>query len=131
MSSTVNPDGVYRDASQVLNPPDERPAWWAESGLPGTDTQQTVVVVGHNYSTRDAPFRSLSVTAPGDLVVMSTAAGVLNYRVETTGPLPKGSLLSENELRAQVPGRLILANCDVRDGEPTNDNFFVVAQLVP
>ncbi|OZC48119.1 class F sortase [Rhodococcus sp. RS1C4] len=129
MSSTVNPDGLYRDSSQVLNPVDERPAWWAESGLPGTDTEQTVVVVGHNYSTRDAPFRSLGVAQVGDIVVVRTATGTLEYGVESVGPLPKGSLLADNDLRAQVPGRLILANCDVRNGEPTGDNFFVVAQL--
>lgn len=131
MSNEINPDGLYRggESGQVLNPVDERPAWWAESGMPGTDTQQTVVVVGHNYSTRDAPFRALSVMQPGDQVVLSTPSGVLQYSVETVGPLPKGSLLGDNELRRSVPGRLILANCDVRDGEPTDDNYIVVAQL--
>ncbi|WP_236077623.1 class F sortase [Rhodococcus sp. P1Y] len=129
LSSPVNPEGLFRDENQVLNPVDELPAWWAESGLPGTDTQQTVVIAGHNYSKRDAPFKSLSVVQPGDDVVLQTPGGVLEYSVDTVGPLPKGSLLSDNDLRTQVPGRLILANCDVRGGEPTNDNFIVVAQL--
>ncbi|SNS68883.1 class F sortase [Rhodococcoides kyotonense] len=129
MSSPINPEGLYRNSDQVLNPVDELPAWWAESGLPGTDTQETVVVAGHNYSKREAPFRALSVVQPGDRVVLSTSNGTLDYTVETVGPLPKGSLLGDNDLRAQVPGRLILANCDVRGGEPTNDNFIVVAQL--
>lgn len=129
LSSPVNPDGLFRNSDQILNPVDELPAWWAESGLPGTSTQQTVVVVGHNYSKRDAPFKALAAVQPGDTVVLQTATGVLNYDVESVGPLPKGSLLSDNDLRAQVPGRLILANCDVRGGEPTNDNFIVVAQL--
>lgn len=128
MSSAVNPEGLYRNADQVLNPVDELPAWWAESGLPGTDTQQTVVIAGHNYSKRDAPFKSLGVMQPGDEIVLRTSNGVLRYSVDTVGPLPKGSLLGDNALRAQVPGRLILANCDVRNGEPTNDNFVVVAQ---
>ncbi|MCC8930880.1 class F sortase [Rhodococcus sp. I2R] len=131
MSSTINPDGLFRGGAsgQVLDPVDERPAWWTESGLPGTDAQQTVVVVGHNYSQREAPFRALGVAQPGDAVVLDTANGILTYTVESVGPLPKGSLLGENELRRAVPGRLILANCDVRDGEPTEDNFIVVAQL--
>ncbi|MGU3432827.1 class F sortase [Actinomycetes bacterium M1A6_2h] len=130
LSSPINPDGLYRDANQVLNPVDALPAWWAESGLPGTDTQETVVVVGHNYSKRDAPFKSLRVVQPGDQVVLRTPAGVLSYGVQTVGPLPKGSLLADNELRTSVPGRLILANCDVQNGEPTDDNYIVVAQLV-
>ncbi|MDJ0393340.1 class F sortase [Rhodococcus sp. G-MC3] len=129
MSSPVNPDGLYRNSDQVLNPVDELPAWWAESGLPGTDTQETVVVAGHNYSKRDAPFKALAVMQPGDSIVLETATGTLDYTVESVGPLPKGSLLGDNDLRQQVPGRLILANCDVRGGEPTNDNFIVVAQL--
>ncbi|GGG21333.1 hypothetical protein GCM10007304_38980 [Rhodococcoides trifolii] len=129
LSSPIHADGLYRDANQVLNPVDALPAWWAESGLPGTSTEQTVVVVGHNYSKRDAPFKALRVVQPGDQVVLNTPAGVLDYAVQTVGPLPKGSLLADNDLRESVPGRLILANCDVQNGEPTDDNYIVVAQL--
>ncbi|OZE08326.1 sortase [Rhodococcus sp. 05-2255-3B1] len=132
LSSPIHPDPLYRggDSGQVLNPVDELPAWWAESGMPGTATEQTVVVAGHNYSKRDAPFKALRVVTPGDTVVLRTPSGTLQYTVESVGPLPKGSLLADNELRRSVPGRLILANCDVQGGEPTDDNFVVVAQLV-
>ncbi|MCZ4563947.1 class F sortase [Rhodococcus sp. IEGM 1401] len=132
LSSPIHPDPLYRggDSGQVLNPVDELPAWWAESGMPGTSTEQTVVVAGHNYSKRDAPFKALRVVMPGDTVALRTASGTLEYAVESVGPLPKGSLLADNELRRSVPGRLILANCDVQGGEPTDDNFVVVAQLV-
>jgi LPXTG-site transpeptidase (sortase) family protein len=132
LSSPIHPDPLYRggESGQVLNPVDELPAWWAESGMPGTDTEQTVVVAGHNYSKRDAPFKALRVVTPGDTVVLRTATGTVEYAVESVGPLPKGSLLADNELRKSVPGRLILANCDVQGGEPTDDNFVVVAQLI-
>lgn len=132
LSSPIHPDPLYRggESGQVLNPVDELPAWWAESGMPGTSTEQTVVVAGHNYSKRDAPFKALRVVTPGDTVVLRTSNGTLAYAVESVGPLPKGSLLADNELRRSVPGRLILANCDVQGGEPTDDNFVVVAQLV-
>lgn len=132
LSSPIHPDPLYRggESGQVLNPVDELPAWWAESGMPGTDTEQTVVVAGHNYSKRDAPFKALRVVTPGDTVVLRTATGTVEYAVESVGPLPKGSLLADNDLRKSVPGRLILANCDVQGGEPTDDNFVVVAQLV-
>ncbi len=116
-------------SGQRLNPVNELPVWWGESGLPGTATTQTVVVVGHNYSKRAAPFRSLRVVQPGDRVLLRTPNGVLEYAVESVGPLPKGSLLGEHELRKSIAGRLILANCDVIDGEPTDNNFVVVAQL--
>jgi LPXTG-site transpeptidase (sortase) family protein len=132
LSSPIHPDPLYRggESGQVLNPVDELPAWWAESGMPGTDTEQTVVVAGHNYSKRDAPFKALRVVTPGDTVVLRTATGTVEYAVESVGPLPKGSLLADNDLRKSVPGRLILANCDVQGGEPTDDNFVVVAQLI-
>lgn len=132
LSSPIHPDPLYRggESGQVLNPVDELPAWWAESGMPGTDTEQTVVVAGHNYSKRDAPFKALRVVTPGDTVALRTATGTLEYAVESVGPLPKGSLLADNDLRTSVPGRLILANCDVQGGEPTDDNFVVVAQLI-
>ncbi|MDI9932508.1 class F sortase [Rhodococcus sp. IEGM 1354] len=132
LSSPIHPDPLYRggESGQVLNPVDELPAWWAESGMPGTGTEQTVVVAGHNYSKRDAPFKALRVVTPGDTVVLRTATGTMEYAVESVGPLPKGSLLADNDLRKSVPGRLILANCDVQGGEPTDDNFVVVAQLV-
>ncbi|WP_246097729.1 class F sortase [Rhodococcus spelaei] len=132
LSSPLNPDGLTRGGAsgQQLNPVDERPVWWSESGLPGTGTDQTVVVVGHNYTRSTAPFRSLRVVEVGDRVALRTSAGVLEYHVQTVGPLPKGSLLVDHQLRASVPGRLILANCDVREGESTDDNYVVVAQLV-
>jgi hypothetical protein len=132
LSSPIHPDPLYRggESGQVLNPVDELPAWWAESGMPGTSTEQTVVVAGHNYSKRDAPFKALRVVTPGDTVVLRTATGTVEYAVDSVGPLPKGSLLADNELRKSVPGRLILANCDVQGGEPTDDNFVVVAQLI-
>ncbi|MCJ0906366.1 sortase domain-bontaining protein [Rhodococcus sp. ARC_M6] len=132
LSSPLHPEKLMRggESGQQLNPVDELPVWWGESGMPGTSATQTVVVVGHNYSTRVAPFRALGVVEPGDRVVLSTSAGVLEYSVETAGPLHKGTLLGVHELRDSVAGRLILANCDVRDGEPTDDNYIVVAQLV-
>ncbi len=131
LSSPLHPEPLWRGgpSGQRLDPVDERPVWWAESGVPGTDTAETAVVVGHNYSRTEAPFRALRVVLPGDRVVLRTTAGTLEYNVETVGPLPKGSLLGEHDMREQVAGRLILANCDVRGGEPTEDNFFVVARL--
>ncbi|MDI9914062.1 sortase [Rhodococcus sp. IEGM 1379] len=128
----MHPEKLMRGGAngQQLNPVDELPVWWGESGMPGTSATQTGVVVGHNYSTRDAPFRALRVVEPGDRVVLSTPAGVLEYAVKTAGPLHKGTLLGAHELRESVAGRLILANCDVRDGKPTDNHDIVVAQLV-
>lgn len=132
LSSPLHAEKLMRGgvSGQQLNPADELPVWWGESGMPATAATQTVVVVGHNYSTRDAPFRALRVVEPGDSVVLNSSAGVLEYVVESAGPLRKGSLTGAHELRDSVAGRLILANCDVRDGEPTDDNYIVVAQLV-
>lgn len=129
LSSELYPERLMRSGDR-LDPVDELPVWWGESGMPGTAATETVVVVGHNYSEHDAPFRALRVVEPGDRVALSTANGVLEYEVETVGPLPKGSLLGDHSLRQQVPGRLILANCDVREGKPTEDNYVVVAQLI-
>ena len=129
MSSVLHPEELLRVGDR-LDPVDELPVWWGESGLPGTSAEETVVVVGHNYTSRDAPFRALRLVRPGDRVGLSTANGDLEYEVTDVGMLAKGSLLGEHALREQVPGRLLLANCDVRDGKATEDNFFVVAQLL-
>ncbi|MFC9894065.1 class F sortase [Nocardia sp. NPDC127579] len=131
LSSPLHPEKLMRGgpSGQQLNPVDELPVWWGESGLPGTETAQTVLVAGHNYSKRAAPFRALRVVRPGDVVALRTPNGVLEYEVQRAEPLPKGSLLGAHELRQAVPGRLILANCDVVGGEPTADNYLVIAQL--
>ena len=131
LSSPLHSEKLMRggESGQQLNPVDELPVWWGESGMPGTSTTQTVVVVGHNYTTREAPFRALRVVEPGDRILLGTPNGTLEYDVETVGPLHKGSLLGAHELRESVPGRLILANCDVVEGESTDDNYVVIAQL--
>lgn len=131
LSAALHPEPLRRGGAggTRLDPLDARPVWWDESGVPGTATTDTVVVVGHNYARTPAPFRALGVVEPGDRVLLRTPEGVLDYAVESVGPLPKGSLLGDHELRKQVAGRLILANCDVRDGTPTDDNYVVVAQL--
>ncbi|MEV6278374.1 sortase [Nocardia sp. NPDC051832] len=131
LSSPLHPEKLMRGGAsgQQLNPVNELPVWWGESGLPGTETKQTVLVAGHNYAKRAAPFRALRVVQPGDRVLLRTPNGVLEYTVESAGPLAKGSLLSDNDLRKPVPGRLILANCDVVGGEPTDNNYLVIAQL--
>lgn len=129
LSSPLYPEKLMRDG-QKLNPVNELPVWWGESGLPGTETTQTVLIAGHNYSKRIAPFRALRVVQPGDHVLLRTPNGVLEYAVQSAGPLAKGSLLAQNDLRKPVAGRLILANCDVVDGEPTDNNYIVIAQLV-
>lgn len=131
LSSPLHPEKLMRGGAsgQQLNPVNELPVWWGESGLPGTETARTVLVAGHNYSKRVAPFRALRVVQPGDRVLLRTPNGVLEYTVESVGPLPKGALLSQNDLRKPVAGRLILANCDVLEGEPTDNNYIVIAQL--
>ncbi|MEV0245406.1 class F sortase [Nocardia sp. NPDC050712] len=133
LSSPLHPEKLMRGGAsgQQLNPVDELPVWWGESGTPGTETKQTVLVAGHNYSKRAAPFRALRVVRPGDRVALRTPNGVLEYVVQSAAPVPKGALLGQHELREAVAGRLILANCDVVGGEPTDDNYLVIAQLAP
>lgn len=132
LASGLHPQGVVRTGAgeAILDPVDERPAWWSESGLPVKDAQETVVIVGHNYNDRTAPFAALRDVVPGDEVIVRTSAGALRYQVERVEPLAKGALLGEHELRQHVPGRLILANCDVRDGVDTGDNYLVIAQFM-
>ncbi|GAA3141560.1 hypothetical protein GCM10020255_018240 [Rhodococcus baikonurensis] len=131
LSSPLHLEKLVRggESGQQLNPVDELPVWWGESGMPGTSTTQTVVVVGHNFTTREAPFRALRGGARRSRPAEHTERGARKYEVETVGPLHKGSLLGTHELRESVPGRLILANCDVVEGESTDDNYVVIAQL--
>lgn len=132
LSSAMHAEKLMRggESGQQLNPVDELPVWWGESAMPGTSAAGTVVVVGHNYTARPAPFRALRAVQPGDRVVLGTPNGVLEYAVDSAEPLPKGSLLGAHPLRESIPGRLVLANCDVREGEATDDNFIVTAHLL-
>ncbi|WP_064442391.1 sortase domain-containing protein [Hoyosella altamirensis] len=130
-ASDIYPDPVYRGGPDgtELNPDTELPVRWAEAGLPGTGTGETVVIVGHNYSDRITPFHHLRDVSVDDGIVLDLGHAVLTYRVEAVYAIEKGALLGEHQLRQHTAGRLVLANCDVLDGFDTGDNYMVVAQL--
>ncbi|AEF41161.1 sortase family protein [Hoyosella subflava] len=130
-ASDIYPDPVYRGGPDgtELNPDTELPVRWAEAGLPGAETGETVVVVGHNYTDRIAPFHHLRDVSIDDGIILDLGHAVLTYRVEAVHAIEKGTMLGEHHLRQHTAGRLVLANCDVLDGSGTGDNYLVVAQL--
>lgn len=108
-------------------------AWWSGGGTPGDPADNTVYLYGH-VSRLSAVFNPLAVAASGQLILLTTAAGTLTYRVtEVLPPIPKSELPDVPEVSAAVPGRLLLIGChrDPDQGRrPTTMNTVVIAEQV-
>lgn len=130
MDSELFPGGLMSSAEFGVNPPDDRPAWLAESKLPGENSEGTAVISGHNYgSGENVPFSKLDELEVGDEVVLATPTCSLTYVVESSERILKSEAHSQANLRANVPGRLLLVTCDVRDGMDTAENVAVFTRF--
>lgn len=114
----------------VLDPPTVSQAYWVQCrAQPGTDTDGTVFVIGHSVGGGQGVFDTLPELTAGSEVTLRTEHGWLVYRVEQTALYEKyGEAQRAPELRARVPGRLVLVTCflDAADDR----NFVVYATLV-
>jgi LPXTG-site transpeptidase (sortase) family protein len=107
-------------------------AYWVECrAKPGTDSDGTVFIAGHTVAGGRAVFNDLPRVAVGDDIEVMTPSGTLVYRVNRSTRYDKhGEAQQSPEVRDRVAGRLVLVTCYLTpDGQPTNDNFLVQAQL--
>jgi LPXTG-site transpeptidase (sortase) family protein len=117
----------------VLNPPTVDEAYWVGCrSKPGTDSDGTVFIIGHAVAGGQGVFARLQQLAIGNDVLVTTASGVLTYRVERTVNYAKfGEVQDSPEVMEKVPGRLVLVTCLLGpDGSSTDKNFLAQAQLV-
>lgn len=132
LTTTVEP--LSPEATGLTPPRVDRAYWWRERGQAGTNSQDTVYLIGH--SVRDpavsGAFERLQELVPGGEVVVTTSEGVLTYMIHTVASYPKGAIVDADEVYASVPGRLVLVGCVLReDGAPQTDNVVVTASLHP
>ncbi|MFC8936250.1 class F sortase [Rhodococcus sp. NPDC057135] len=129
ISSTV---GVMESGQcPVLNPPTSDRAYWVQCrAQPGSDSDGTVFVIGHAVAGGDAIFNMLPDITVGADIVLATVNGTMVYQVEDTEVYTKhGEAQQSPQLRARVPGRLVVVTCFLDEGRVTDKNFVVYATL--
>lgn len=104
------------DAGESIVPPRTLDAYWLASyGAPGPGSTNTTYVVGHSWEDRPSPFNNLSVQSKvGDRLTVTTAEGILDYRVDEITTENKDTL-KDSAIWAIVPGRLVLVSCYTAD----------------
>jgi len=132
MDVEVHPLEPGRDAtdSRSIEPPETKDGYWLEPfGTPGQGSANTTYVIGHSWLDQDAPFNHLSSqAAPGGLLSVTTAAGVLSYRVDSVTTYTKATL-KDSAVWEAVANRLVLISCYTED--PWGRNVVVIASPVP
>lgn len=125
----LEPDGGAA-GSHGIEPPETKDGYWlVPFGSPGAGSTNTTYVVGHSWVDQDAPFNHLSWAAtPGDELTVTTATGVLTYRVDEVTTYSK-STLKDSPIWAVVPNRLVLVSCYSQD--PWGRNVTVMASPIP
>lgn len=104
---------------------------WRERGRPGTDSKDTVYLLGHTVRKGGGVFDPLQRVKPGQELVLTTGSGRLRYRVDRTQLYPKNEIQRADEVYAEVPGQLLLIGCYLnQDGSRQTQNFVVFATLV-
>lgn len=112
--------------TQSIDPPVTMDGYWLTPfGSPGAGSTDTTYIIGHSWVDRDAPFNHLSWAAhPGDELTVTTASGVMAYKVESVTTYSK-STLKDSPIWDAVPNRLVLVSCYSED--PWGRNVVVVA----
>lgn len=121
----LNP-GPGDAGSRSIVPPETKDGYWLQPfGIPGAGSVNTTYIIGHSWLDQDAPFNHLSkAAAPGGLLTVTTATGILRYRVDSVTTYTK-STLKDSPVWQAVPGRLVLISCFTED--PWGRNLVVVA----
>jgi hypothetical protein len=116
-------------ASRSLIPPETMDGYWLSSlGSPGAGSTNTTYIMGHSWLGRDAPFNHLSTAAsPGDRLTVRTAAGMLDYQVDSVATHTKATL-NDSAIWDVVPNSVVLISCFTED--PWGKNVVVVASPV-
>lgn len=123
----ISPD----PATNELVPPKTTLVYrWAERGRPGSDSGDTVYLLGHTVRAGGGVFDPLQHVGPGQSIIVETEQGTLTYRVQATKMYPKNEIQRADEVYEAVPGRLVLVGCYLNaDGSKQDLNFVVFAQL--
>ena len=122
----------------VIQPPEAtnadllRAYWWSERQAPGSKAPGTTFIFGHSCHTGcPAVFNTLQTIHLGALATVITPKGQLTYQAFRKHPYPADSVSGSSEIYKDVPGRLVLATCKLRqDGGIQTDRIVVWFKLV-
>ena len=118
-------------ANQLVPPTSNDVFRWAERGMPGCTSRDTVFLLGHTVRAGGGVFDKLQTVQVGQQVIVSTKAGAVRYEVTRTQLFDKETITKERDVYATVPGRLVLVGCFLNpDGSIQTRNFVVMAQRV-
>ena len=110
----------------------QRVYWWSEHAAPAHPSTGSAYFYGHSCTNLACAFNDLHLLSTGDLIRVTTAHGVLNYRVAVQPiRLAKTSagIGSSSIYHYGVANRLVLITCGyVRNGS-SPFNWAVIAQL--
>lgn len=117
-------------AARAIEPPETKDAYWLTIyGEPGGGSTDTTYIVAHRWVGADAPFNHIGENAKiGDAFALTTATGVLRYRVATVQDIGKAELAA-SPIWAAMPGRVVLITCDFND--PWGKNTVITADPAP
>ncbi len=114
-----------------LTPPGNprKVGWWSEGALPGA-AQGSAVITGHTVHDGGGAFDDLEQLRAGDVVVLSTSRGTVNYRVTGVTTYRKQAFARSAAavFDQSGPGRLVLITCEDWNGKVYLSNVVVVAQ---
>ncbi|HEY0951254.1 class F sortase [Nocardioides sp.] len=123
-----------RAPARTLVPPADplRLGWWVDGAKPGASTG-SALVAGHTVHDGGGALDDLEHLERGDVVVVRTDHGRIDYAVRQVRIFDKGALAGRaGELFSQrVPGRLVLVTCEDWDGERYLSNVVVTATPRP
>ncbi|MFW6599815.1 class F sortase [Propionibacteriaceae bacterium Y2011] len=116
--------------TNILTPPNSSQVFrWAERGRPGTGARDTVYLLGHTVRAGGGVFDRLQTVTPGQVIMVDTTTGSLQYKVSAVKLYPRDSIQHADEVYATVPGRLVLIGCYLNaDGSRQDRNVVVFAQ---
>lgn len=119
-----------RAPDRTLVPPSDplRLGWWADGAKPGAPTG-SALVAGHTVHDGGGALDDLEHLARGDVVVVRTDRGTIDYAVRRVRIYTKGALAEHATalFSQRAPGRLVLVTCEDWDGERYLSNVVVTA----
>jgi len=99
-------------------------------GMPGSPGKDTVVLVGAANDRGTGALDDLAKVRTGETIALTTQTGTLTYRITALQHAAPNAVLGLPQVRAHVPGRLVVDCASYVGLDRTNRDLVVIAQLV-
>jgi hypothetical protein len=129
---------THEGGSWTIDPPKrtlgqlQRVYWWSEHAAPADPSTGAAYLYGHACTRLTCAFNDLDQVSRGDLVRVTTAHGVLSYRV-VAEPMrlakTAAGIGASSVYHYRVADRLVLITCGYRPDGSSPFNWVVIAHL--